>query len=62
MPNGNTALHQAAWSGRLEMTQLLVESGADANVQDSAHTATPSGWAAYAGHREVAEFLAKYEW
>ncbi len=55
--NGNSALHQAGWSGHLDSVKLLVESGANPNMNDDAHNATPAEWAAFAGQREVILFL-----
>jgi ankyrin repeat protein len=40
-----TALHNAAWNGDLEMAQLLVEHGADLCARDGEHDNTPLGWA-----------------
>ncbi len=40
-----TALHNAAWNGDLEMVQLLVEHGADLHTRDGEHDNTPLGWA-----------------
>jgi ankyrin repeat protein len=40
-----SALHNAAWNGDLEMVKLLVEHGADLHVRDAEHEATPRGWA-----------------
>jgi ankyrin repeat protein len=40
-----TALHNAAWNGDLEMVQLLVEHGADLRARDGEHDNTPLGWA-----------------
>lgn len=40
-----TALHNAAWNGDLEMAQLLVAAGADIAARDGEHDATPLGWA-----------------
>lgn len=40
-----TALHNAAWNGDLDMVRLLVEHGADLHARDAEHNATPRGWA-----------------
>jgi ankyrin repeat protein len=40
-----TALHNAAWNGDLDMVQLLVEHGADLHARDGEHDNTPLGWA-----------------
>ncbi|HYD11371.1 MAG TPA: ankyrin repeat domain-containing protein [Allosphingosinicella sp.] len=40
-----SALHNAAWNGDLEMVQSLVDAGADLHVRDAEHDATPRGWA-----------------
>jgi ankyrin repeat protein len=40
-----TALHNAAWRGDLDMARLLVEAGADLQSRDDEHNATPRGWA-----------------
>jgi hypothetical protein len=52
-----TPLHNAAWMGNLEMVRLLVEVGADPEIQDPRFRATPLGWAQYNGKAEVAEYL-----
>jgi ankyrin repeat protein len=52
-----TPLHNAAWMGNVEMARLLVELGADPNVRDPVHDATPVGWAEYNGQTEVAKYL-----
>jgi hypothetical protein len=54
-------LHQAAWSGHLEMVKLLIELGADPLVRDAAHDARPIGWAKYNHKSEVVEFLQRFE-
>ena len=40
-----TALHNAAWNGDLDMVKLLVAHGADLQARDAEHEATPRGWA-----------------
>ena len=52
-----TPLHNAAWMGNLPMVRLLIELGADPNLRDPNHQATPLGWAEYNGQTEVARYL-----
>lgn len=40
-----TALHNAAWNGDLDMVQLLADHGADLLARDGEHNETPRGWA-----------------
>lgn len=40
-----TALHNAAWRGDLDMVKLLVEAGADRHLRDAEHDAPPWSWA-----------------
>jgi ankyrin repeat protein len=40
-----TALHNAAWNGDLDMVMLLVEHGADLHARDGEHDNHPRGWA-----------------
>ncbi|MET0620899.1 MAG: ankyrin repeat domain-containing protein [Thermoanaerobaculia bacterium] len=54
-----TPLHNAAWIGNLPMVRLLIELGADPNLRDPNHDATPLGWAEYNGQTEVARYLAE---
>jgi ankyrin repeat protein len=43
-----TALHNAAWNGDLDMVRLLVEAGADLHALDTQYQAPPWGWASTA--------------
>lgn len=40
-----SALHNAAWNGDLDMVQLLADAGADLQARDGEHDNTPRGWA-----------------
>jgi ankyrin repeat protein len=44
-PRG-TLLHQAAWFGRVELVELLLQRGADPNARVETEYATPLGWTA----------------
>jgi ankyrin repeat protein len=52
-----TALHNAALHGRREMVEFLLERGANPSIRDAKVKNTPSGWAEYAGHKELSEYL-----
>jgi ankyrin repeat protein len=65
---GGTLLHNAAWLGRPEVAQRLLELGADVDARADTEWATPLGWAAFgsrhapeaagpADHLAVAELL-----
>jgi hypothetical protein len=56
-PNGRTALHEAALRGDREMVRWLIDHGADPTRQELDFGATAAGWAAHAGHRELAAWL-----
>lgn len=43
--HGRTMLHHAAWIGDVELVRALLEAGADPEVLDDDHDATPLGWA-----------------
>ncbi|MFT3935947.1 MAG: ankyrin repeat domain-containing protein [Chitinophagaceae bacterium] len=43
-----TALHQAVYSGSIEIVSLLVNAGADLQLRDRIYNGTPLGWAEYA--------------
>lgn len=46
-PWGGTALHQAAWRGRLDVVRTLLAAGAPLNVRDKTYGSSPLGWAAH---------------
>jgi ankyrin repeat protein len=52
-----TALHEAAWRNDTALVDVLLAAGADRTLRDRQFGATPSGWAAHAGHAELAERL-----
>ena len=54
---GVTALHLAAQSGEADAVEALLELGADTTIRDALHGGTPSGWAHFGGHLELAERL-----
>ena len=54
--DGSTALNHAAWHGHMEVIQLLLENGVNANAKRN------DGWAplhdaVYKGHKEIVELL-----
>ncbi|MEQ7008224.1 ankyrin repeat domain-containing protein [Actinopolymorpha sp. B17G11] len=51
-PN-QTALHDAAIQGNVELARLLLARGADPNLRDASFNATPLGWARH-GNQEAA--------
>jgi ankyrin repeat protein len=54
---GVTALHLAAQAGRREAVEALLELGADPTIEDALHGGSPSGWARFGGHAELADLL-----
>jgi len=56
-----TPLHQAAGAGYDQLVHLLVERGAKLDQKDILWHATPAGWAQYAGHKEIAQYLHQSE-
>ncbi len=55
--DNGTAVTYAAMSGHVEIVSLLVDLGADLDVQDAISAWTPLMQAAYYGHKEVVELL-----
>ncbi|OBB27014.1 hypothetical protein A5792_24530 [Mycolicibacterium peregrinum] len=54
---GATALHQAAWSGDLELIRRLLDAGADATITDRRFGSTPLDWAEHSYQTEAADLL-----
>ena len=55
--SGSTALHLAAWNGKLEVVQYLLEKGgAEVNVKNNSGS-TALHWAADKGHLEMVKYL-----
>ena len=52
-----TALHSAAWDGRKDLVDLLLELGADPRIVDTGFNATPGGWAEHGGQPALAAYL-----
>ena len=52
-----TALHEAAAHGDVQMARLLIDLGADPDIRDTRFDSTPLGWARHFGQRETIEFL-----
>jgi hypothetical protein len=52
-----TALHRASADGDVELARLLLELGADPNIEDARFDSTPLGWARHFEKQAVIEFL-----
>jgi ankyrin repeat protein len=52
-----TALHEAAGMGDVEMTRLLLDLGADPNIKDNRFDATPLGWASHFERQATIDIL-----
>lgn len=48
MPHGETGLHWAALTGRVDIVKRLLERKAPLDVKDKRHGVTPLGWALHA--------------
>jgi len=56
-PNGETALHFAAWHGKMACVSILVEAGADVNATSRAFLATPLQWSEMKNHAAISRYL-----
>jgi ankyrin repeat protein len=54
-----TSLHYAALNNRRDMVDWLLEQGADPALRDTKVHNTPAGWARFANHLQLAEYLQK---
>jgi hypothetical protein len=52
-----TALHQAAAHGDVQMARLLLDLGADPDIKDTRFDSTPLGWARHFGQQTTIELL-----
>ena len=59
MPGRGTALHEAALRGDRALVDLLLAAGADPTIRDREFNADAAGWAAHAGHPDLAAYLDK---
>ena len=57
---GRTELHAAAASNELERATYLLELGANPNLLDAQHSATPLGFAAREGHLDMVKLLLEH--
>ena len=54
---GATALHDAVWSGHIELVRLLLDHGADPNIPHAEGLSTPLHYAAIKGQAAIAALL-----
>lgn len=54
--NGETPLHNACWTGQIEIVQVLLDYGANSNMQND-HGETPLHWASRMGYYDVVKQL-----
>jgi ankyrin repeat protein len=52
-----TALHQAAGDGNVELARTLLRLGADPGIRDERFGSTPLGWARYSGQQALIDLL-----
>jgi hypothetical protein len=56
-PFAPVMLHEAAWNNQRAACERLRAHGADLTIRDTQYDSTPAGWARYAGHAELADYL-----
>lgn len=54
---GITMLHRCAAKGRIDLAEVLLESGADIDAVETEWSSTPLGWATRHGQQEMADWL-----
>lgn len=59
-PYGGTALAFACDKGRTEVVKVLLEHGANVEIQDRFYKAKPLSWAVIKGHTEIARLLLEH--
>ena len=57
-----TALHQAVYSGSLDSVKILIEAGADLNLEDRIYHGSPLDWSQYLQKEEKNEGLKEKYW
>jgi hypothetical protein len=57
-----TALHQAVYSGSLDSVKVLIEAGADLNLEDRIYHGSPLDWSQYLQKEEKNESLKEKYW
>ena len=55
--NGRVPLHEAAWADNAEVVGLLLAGGANCEIRENDHNATPVGFANHAGNFELRDLL-----
>jgi ankyrin repeat protein len=53
-------LHATAWNGDVDTARMLLEAGADPDLRDTVHDATPLGWAEFARQSAYVEMIPPY--
>ena len=52
-----TPLHEAAFSGDIEIAKLLIKAGADSSLREPSYFVPPIGWAIHAEQQEMVDYL-----
>ena len=58
--DGRVALHEAAWFGEMDVIKILIDAGADTDIREKAHNASPIGFADHAGRVIARDYLLNY--